>query len=204
MIVCDRFLPRRAAAGAADLRLFAACRSPASACRRSRRLRSRSSSTRRATTARSTAPASRASAAANGMRRARPASRAFAHARLRGAAAGGAQRAARSRLQHRRGREAHLHRQRRGAARTALFGRHGALAHLQRLADRACGGDLSRHAMAGGPADQPARTKNGIADVPCPRRVAAAQSGPDPEGRVASGRRQAPLPICSIRRTSRA
>ena len=86
---------------------------------------------------------------------------AFADAHPRGAAAGDPQRAARSRLQHRRGGEAHLDRQRGGAAGTALFRRHGALGHLQRLADRACGGDLSRHAMAGGPADQPARTENG-------------------------------------------
>ena len=52
--------------------------------------------------------------------------------------------------------EAHLDRQRGGTAGAALFGRHGTLGHLQCLADRACGGDLSCHAMAGGPADQPA------------------------------------------------
>ena len=52
----------------------------------------------------------------------------LADAGLRRAAAGGAQRAARSRLEHRGGGEAHLDRERGRAARTALFRRHGALA----------------------------------------------------------------------------
>ena len=119
---------------------------------------------------------------------------AFSTLGSRRAAAGDPQRAARPRLQHRRGGEAHLDRQRGRAARAALFRRHGALGHLQRLADRACGGDLSRHAMAGGPADQPAGTKNGIARCPacrCPRRRRPV--GPDPESRIAPGRGEAPL-----------
>ncbi len=53
------------------------------------------------------------------------------------AAAGGAQRASRSRFQHRRGGEAHLDRERGCAAGAALFGRHGALGDLQ-FARRSC------------------------------------------------------------------
>src|SRR3954451_2280643 len=101
----------------------------------------------------------------------------LSHPRLRDPAAGSTQRAARPRLQHRRSRQAHLDRQRGRVAGTALLRRHGPVAHLQCLADRACGGDLSRDAVAGGPADQPARKENGFL-MSRIIRVAAAQSGP--------------------------
>src|SRR5947209_79612 len=64
-----------------------------------------------------------------------------------------------------------------GAAPVALLRRHGALHHIQCLTDRACGGDLSCHAMAGGPPDQPNGKKDCVL-MPRPLRVAAAQSGP--------------------------
>ena len=64
------------------------------------------------------------------------------HLRPRDPAAGGPQRAAGPRLEHRRGGEAHLDRQRGVLHRTPVCRRHGALGDLQHLADRACGGDL--------------------------------------------------------------
>ena len=58
-------------------------------------------------------------------------------------------------VEYRRSGEVPLDRQRGGAAGTALFGRHGAIGHLQLLADRARGGDLPRGAVAYRAADQP-------------------------------------------------
>ena len=163
----DRLLPRRAAAGAADLRLFgpAVRRHPPLAAHRGRgRLLPQHVELLRRDLPRRHRERRARAVGRGALHRPERAQ----HADPRRAAAGDPQRAARSRLQHRRGGEAHLDRQRGCAARTALLRRHGALGHLQRLADRACGGDLSCHALAGGPADQPARTKNGIADVPHP------------------------------------
>ena len=74
---------------------------------------------------------------------------------LRRAAPGGAQRAARPALQHAGSGEAHLARQRRRGARTALPGAAGAEPHLQSDADRDGGGDLLPAALAAGAAAEP-------------------------------------------------
>src|SRR5215471_11007717 len=77
------------------------------------------------------------------------------------AAASGAQRAARSRVQYRRGGKAHVDCERGGAARAALFGRHGAVGNLQFVADRAGRGDLPCYAVADRAPDQPAGAAGG-------------------------------------------
>lgn len=76
-------------------------------------------------------------------------------ARLCSLAASRAKRVARSGVQYRRSGEAHVDRQRRGAAGIAVFGRHGAVGDLQLVADRAGCGDLPCYVVAGGAADQP-------------------------------------------------
>jgi His/Glu/Gln/Arg/opine family amino acid ABC transporter permease subunit len=83
------------------------------------------------------------------------------------AAAGGAQRTARPRVQHGRGGEAHLDCERGGAAGAALFSRHGALGDLQFVADRTGRGNLPYYAVAGCAFDQPAGTAD--RDVKCGR-----------------------------------
>ena len=77
-------------------------------------------------------------------------------ARLCRPAASGAKRAAGSGVEYGRSGEAHLDRERRSAAGIAVFRRHGALGHLQLVADRAGRGDLPCYVVAGGAADQPA------------------------------------------------